>query len=64
MSGTELCYLPAGLMAAVIRPAEAVQPKVNRCTCMHCGADVFRAAMAFGPAQGQLYRRPDARPKL
>ena len=30
----------------------------------YCDADVFRAAMAFGTAQGQLYRGPDARPKL
>ena len=81
MSDAELCYLsaaealrlfrkkklsPVDLMEAVIRRAEAVQPKVNCFTCVPKINDnpFLGLAMAFETAQGQWYRGPEGRPKL
>ena len=81
MSDAELCYLsaaealrlfrkkklsPVDLMEAMIRRAEAVQPKVNCFTCVPKinGNSFLGLAMAFETAQGQWYRGPEGRPKL
>jgi Asp-tRNA(Asn)/Glu-tRNA(Gln) amidotransferase A subunit family amidase len=84
MSDAELCYLsaaealrlfrkklsPVDLMEAVIRRAEAVQPKVNCFTCVpKINGKPLRnpflgLAMAFETVQGQWYRGPEGRPKL
>jgi Asp-tRNA(Asn)/Glu-tRNA(Gln) amidotransferase A subunit family amidase len=81
MSDAELCYLsaaealrlfrkkklsPVDLMEAVIRRAEAVQPKFNCFSYVPKinGNPFLGLAMAFETAQGQWYRGPDGRPKL
>jgi len=85
VSDAELCYLsaaealrlfrkkklsPVDLMEAVIRRAEAVQPKVNCFTYVpKINGKPLRNpflgwAMAFETAQGQWYRGPEGRPKL